>query len=73
MDMPQDPWLSEEAWIAEPSRSSVATVHLLSCIECLRPWLVPSERWRLKVTDELQRETVPYCPECAQREFGPGC
>jgi hypothetical protein len=42
----------------------------LVCIECLRPWLAESERWRLKVTDELQPSTVPYCPDCATREFG---
>ena len=41
----------------------------LVCIECLRPWLVASERWRLKVTDDAVPETVPYCPDCAHREF----
>lgn len=43
----------------------------LSCIECRRPWLDGAERWRLKVTDDEPRETVPYCPGCAAREFGP--
>ena len=42
----------------------------LACIECRRPWLVGSERWRLKVTDDADPETVPYCPDCATREFG---
>jgi hypothetical protein len=42
----------------------------LTCIECSRPWFVASERWRLKVTDEEPREAVPYCPDCATREFG---
>jgi hypothetical protein len=42
----------------------------LVCIECRRPWLVASERWRLKVTDDAVPETVPYCPDCAHREFG---
>jgi len=40
------------------------------CIECLRPWLVALERWRMKVTDDEAPETVAYCPECAAREFG---
>ena len=42
----------------------------LTCIECHRPWLVGSERWCLKVTDDEQPETVPYCPGCHAREFG---
>lgn len=43
----------------------------LRCIECLRPWVDAGERWRLKITDDAQPETVPYCPDCATREFGP--
>lgn len=50
---------------------AAAAVTTLSCIECRRPWLVGSERWRLKVTDDAVPETVPYCPDCASREFGP--
>ena len=42
-----------------------------ACIECHGLWLDPGERWRLKITDERPRETVPYCPQCATREFGP--
>jgi hypothetical protein len=49
------------------TREAVETT--LRCIECLRPWLVGSERWRLKVTDDDVPETVPYCPDCAHREF----
>jgi len=49
--------------------SQVQTLEALRCVECLRPWLVSSERWRLKVTDDVEPETVPYCPECAHREF----
>jgi hypothetical protein len=56
---------------AKPSGHHSLTTTTLACIECLRPWLVDSERWRLKVTDDEQRETVPYCPDCAAREFGP--
>lgn len=44
---------------------------LLSCIECAREWTDPSERWRMKVTDEAPVETVVYCVTCATREFGP--
>jgi hypothetical protein len=47
-----------------------AVARPLACIECRRQWDVPSERWRLKVTDEEPREAVPYCPDCATREFG---
>jgi hypothetical protein len=51
------------------SRETLAPSIDLTCIECGRPWLVAPERWRLKVTDEEPRETVPYCPDCAHREF----
>lgn len=52
----------------EQSNTALATTTLV-CIECRRPWLADSERWRLKVTDENPPETVPYCPDCATREF----
>ncbi|HZS23736.1 MAG TPA: hypothetical protein VFA30_02000 [Gaiellaceae bacterium] len=43
----------------------------ICCIECSRPWLVDSERWRIKLMpDEWPPETVPYCPDCHDREFG---
>lgn len=51
------------------SKESLAVPTRLTCIECRRPWLVRRERWRLKVLDDASRETVPYCPECASREF----
>ena len=56
----------------EEPRSSraVAQTHPITCIECRRPWLIGSERWRLKVTEDEQRETVPYCTTCWSREFG---
>jgi hypothetical protein len=41
----------------------------LTCIECSRPWLDGRERWRLKVTEDTSRETVPYCHACWSREF----
>jgi hypothetical protein len=50
-------------------------VHLatspLVCVECCRPWVTGSERWRLMLTCDEVPETVPYCPDCATREFGP--
>lgn len=47
------------------------TKHALLCQECVRPWLDPRERWRLFLTDEEPAEAVPYCPQCAAREFDP--
>lgn len=40
------------------------------CLECRRPWLLDSERWRLKVLEDEPAETALYCPDCHQREFG---
>jgi hypothetical protein len=40
------------------------------CIECRRPWLDASERWRIYVLHEDPPEAVPYCDVCALREFG---
>jgi hypothetical protein len=51
------------------SRETLSPSIHLTCIECGRPWLLAPERWRLKVTAEDPRETVPYCPDCAHREF----
>jgi hypothetical protein len=50
--------------------TALATTTIV-CIECLRPWVERNERWRLKVLDDGEPETVPYCPDCATREFGP--
>ena len=60
-----------ELMLAPPFTQTTTTTHLLHCIECHRPWLDATERWRLKVTDESPPETVPYCARCASREFGP--
>ena len=54
----------------EQAGTVLATTTIL-CIECRRPWITDSERWRLKVLDDPEPETVPYCPDCATREFGP--
>jgi hypothetical protein len=56
---------------SEAHSNSLVMLPPLACIECNRPWLVSSERWRLKVTDDVQPETVPYCPGCHTREFEP--
>jgi len=44
----------------------------ICCIECRRPWIDEDERWLLKllVEDAAAPETVPYCPDCHEREFG---
>lgn len=42
---------------------------LFVCEECRRTWLEPHERWRLYLTDDEPAEAVPYCPDCAGREF----
>ncbi len=56
---------------SEAHSNSLVMLPALVCIECNRPWLVGSERWRLKVTDDIRPETVPYCPACHAREFEP--
>ena len=59
---------SPQPTIAEPA--SQPTTQVLECIECCRQWDVPSERWRVYVTEEEPREAVAYCPDCGEREFG---
>jgi hypothetical protein len=43
----------------------------LACEECRRPWLDPHERWRLYLDCDEPAHAVPYCPNCASREFDP--
>jgi hypothetical protein len=50
-------------------KPSLAPTLLHSCEECRRPWLDPRERWRLYLDPEEPGLTVPYCPDCAAREF----
>jgi hypothetical protein len=50
---------------AKPSTSSAS----LTCLECGRPWLEGAERWRLYLTRDDPPDALPYCPECAEREF----
>ena len=52
-------------------RESVFIRSQLICVECSRPWIDRRERWRLKVSSDDPPATVPYCPECARKEFGP--
>jgi hypothetical protein len=56
------------ALMAEPT--SPQTTQVLECVECCRRWRVPSERWRVYVTDDDPPELVAYCRVCAEREFG---
>jgi hypothetical protein len=49
---------------------TMVSTRLLACQECGRPWLDPRERWRLYVDTDEPAQTVPYCPRCADREFG---
>ena len=49
-------------------KPSPPTTLLPSCEECRRPWLDSRERWRLYL-DPDEGLTVPYCPDCAAREF----
>jgi hypothetical protein len=64
------PSVADRDRLAEPA-AALVEIATLYCIECERPWLAASERWRLKVSDDEIPETVPYCPDCAYREFGP--
>jgi|EndMetStandDraft_7_1072992.scaffolds.fasta_scaffold892802_1 hypothetical protein len=50
-------------------KPSLSPTLLLSCEECRRPWLDPCERWRLYLDPEEPGLTVPYCSDCAAREF----
>jgi hypothetical protein len=52
------------------SRPETRVVAPPQCIECARSWLLESERWRLKVLEDDEPETVLYCPDCHEREFG---
>ena len=50
-------------------KPSLSPTLLLSCEECRRPGSDPYERWRLYLDPEEPGLTVPYCPDCAAREF----
>jgi hypothetical protein len=55
----------------DPHSHQITEVGQLSCIECEREWMNPSERWRIYLTPDEQREPVVYCADCAAFEFGP--
>jgi hypothetical protein len=55
---------------AMEQKLTAVSTRLLVCQECIRPWLDPRERWRLYVDPDERGQTVPYCPQCADREFG---
>jgi hypothetical protein len=50
-------------------KPSLSPVLVLACQECRRLWLDPHERWRMYLDADEQPHAVPYCPECAAREF----
>jgi hypothetical protein len=62
--------LSRHMESSRTQAGTAVTTAPIVCIECRRLWVSGSERWRLKVTDDDVPETVPYCPDCATREFG---
>jgi hypothetical protein len=53
--------------MAEPASPNRTKVN--ECIECCRQWEVPSEPWRIDLTDDDPRVPVAFCPDCAAREF----
>jgi len=52
------------------SQTTLLSKRQLVCVECLRRWLDPHERWRLYLDPDDAECTVPYCQSCAEREFG---
>jgi hypothetical protein len=47
----------------------IAAATDLTCIECRRSWLEPTERWRMYSTMDDEPEVGLYCPICASFEF----
>ena len=50
-------------------KHNLSSVLLLVCEECRRPWLDPHERWRMYLDADESPHAVPYCSNCAAREF----
>ena len=48
---------------------SIQATDVLLCLECLREWADPRERWRLYVTHDDEPIRGLYCPVCASFEF----
>lgn len=54
----------------EPVKSTrTTTAKMLTCLECGRPWVDGSERWRIYVTTDEWPTLLLYCTVCATREF----
>jgi hypothetical protein len=53
-----------------PDLEASIVVRPIACQECRRPWHDGRERWRMYVASFSPPLVVPYCPQCAQREFG---
>ena len=45
-------------------------VRPIACQECGRSWHDERERWRIYVACFATPLVVPYCPQCAEHEFG---
>jgi hypothetical protein len=63
--LPNPPW--ERRRMAEQAYPLVE--HKITCIECSRSWVLPTERWRVLLTDDDPPKAVAYCQACAEREF----
>jgi hypothetical protein len=50
-------------------KPSLSSTLVLFCVECRRPWLDPRERWRVYLDLDEPAHGVPYCADCAVREF----
>lgn len=50
-------------------KTTVLAPPVMTCQECERPWLDGRERWRVYVDLDEPGRAVPYCPDCAAREF----
>jgi hypothetical protein len=50
--------------------ASPQSIQVIECIECARSWNIPTEPWRVYLSDDTPPEAVPYCPDCAAEEFG---
>jgi hypothetical protein len=67
----RDTGYSAAAAMSEANATIAVLTTPICCIECRRPWLVGSERWRIKLlVEDAASEPVPYCPDCHAREFG---
>jgi hypothetical protein len=55
-----------------PCVSAESVALIPECGECEAHWLpADEEHWSAYLTDDEPPEVVFYCPDCAEREFGP--